>query len=89
MQLERWSKFTKGQQLGAIASELTRAKVWQDKDKEKTLSSLERAIDLVDFTIDDNKWRGLRAMLFWLREELAKLYLGDKTIDLEKLLFAF
>lgn len=75
--------------MAAIASELTRVKVWQDKDKEKTISAIERALSLVDSTINDNKWRGLRAMLFWLREELAKLYLGDKTIDLEKLVFAF
>ncbi len=89
MQLERWEKFTKGEQLGAIASEIMRVKIWQNKDKEKTFSALERTFDLIGSTINDNKWQGLRAMLFWLREELTKLYLGDKTIDLEKLVLAF
>jgi len=77
MQLEKWQKFTKSQQIGAIGAEIMRAQTWQGKDKNNFLSSIERALDLVGFSIDDGKWRGQHSMLFWLRDELAKFYIEE------------
>ncbi|MBU1160128.1 hypothetical protein KKD04_03030 [Patescibacteria group bacterium] len=74
--LERWLKFTKGQQIGAITAELMRAEIYQKQEKSNSLSAMERAIDLIDLTIDDKRWQGQRAMLFWLRDEICKFYLG-------------
>jgi len=82
MQLERWQKFSKSQQIGAIAAEIMRAKNWQEKDKEKFLSAIERALELTDSTIDDNRWAGWRSMLFGLREEFSKFYLGENKKDI-------
>lgn len=85
--LERWLKFSKGRQMHAIAAELMRAKMHQNEDKSKFLSAMERALDLVDLTLEDARWQGQRAMLFWLRDEICKFYLGtDKktsNTDLE------
>jgi len=88
MNFERWQKFSKGQQIGAIAAEITRAQVWHKKDKERTLSAIERALELIDLTINDNRWQGLRAMLFWLRNELADFYIGNKNLDFKNLILA-
>lgn len=86
-QIERWRKFSKGQQLGAIAAEISRAKTWQNQDREKSLMAIERALELIDCSLDDSRWSGWRSMLYWLRNELAKFYLGRKeiTIDLLKM----
>lgn len=76
MQLEKWQKFSKSQQVGAIGAEIMRAKTWQEKDKDNFLSAIERAIGLIDFTIEDNRWRGQFPMLFWLRNKMAEFYAG-------------
>lgn len=85
MQIERWQKFSKGQQLGAIAAEISRAKTWQNQDREKFLGAIERALELIDCSLDDNRWLGWRSMLYWLRDELANFYLGNKTITIDLL----
>ncbi|MBI4692279.1 MAG: hypothetical protein HY773_02480 [Candidatus Terrybacteria bacterium] len=76
MQIEKWKKFTKSQQLGAIAAEIMRASVWQDKDRENFLSALERAMGLIDVSLEDRRWKNYLPMLFWLRNKMAEFYVG-------------
>lgn len=76
MEIERWKKLSKTQQMGAIAAEIMRAKVWEEKDKEKFGSAIERAISLIDITLGDSRWKKQLLMLLYLRAELAKFYLG-------------
>ncbi|MBU2109695.1 hypothetical protein KKB71_01935 [Patescibacteria group bacterium] len=85
MQLEKWQKFTKSQQIGAIGAEILRAQTWQGKDKNNFLSSIERAIGLIDFTIEDNRWRNQLSMLFWLRNKMAEFYVGITKENIEVL----
>ena len=85
MQLERWKKFSRGQQIGAIAAEIARAKTWQNQDREKFLSAIERGLELVDSSIDDEKWRDWLSMLYGLRNELANFYLNDFYGDINVL----
>lgn len=85
MRLERWLKFSKSQQMGAIGAEIMRAKIWEGKDKENFLSSLERALELVDLSINDGRWRKTLSILLALREELAKFYAGLNKTGIEKL----
>ena len=82
MELERWKKFTKQQQLLTIGSEFMRAKTWQGKDREKFLSALERALELIDLTLSDEKWRSNLPMLLGLRDEVAKFYTSKRTDDI-------
>jgi len=82
MQIERWLKFSRGQQIGAIVAEIARAKTWQKTDRTKSLSAIERALELIDSTINDKRWQGQRSMLFWLRQELSKFYLDDNRKDI-------
>jgi len=85
MELNRWKKFTKQQQLLTIGSEFMRAKNWQDKDQEKFLSALERSFGLIDLTLADEKWRNNLLMLLGLRNEVAKFYTSRRTDDISLL----
>ena len=78
MNSERWRKFTKSEQIGAIGAELMRASVWEGKDKEKVAASFERAISLVDAAIGDPRWHALIHMLLVLRDDIAELYAGRR-----------
>ncbi len=89
MEIERWRNFTKSQQFLMIGSELMRAKAWQGKDREKFISALERALDLVGLTLRDNKWQNNFSMILWLREEIAKFYTSKRTDDILSLYNSF
>lgn len=82
MDSNRWKNFTKKEQLLMIGSELKRAETWQGKDKEKFISALERAFELIDLTLSDNKWKNNFLMMLGLREELAKFYVFKRTDDI-------
>lgn len=82
MELSRWEKFNKREQLLAIGSEFMRARVWQGKDQEKFLSALERALELIDLTLSDSKWKNNLRMLLGLREEVGKFYIAKRTDDI-------
>ena len=78
MDINRWKSFTKRQQLLTIGAEFMRAQNWQEKDKEKFLLALERALELIDLTLSDEKWKnGLQALLV-LREEVARFFIGQR-----------
>jgi hypothetical protein len=85
MELNRWEKFNKREQLLMIGSEFVRAKNWQRKDQEKFLSALERALELIDLTLSDPKWENNLRMLLGLREEVAKFYTAKRTDDVSLL----
>ncbi len=76
---ERWNSFAKDKQILNIASELTRSKNWLKKnDKEYMINSLDRALELIDLTVADNKkWHsGSLKELLMLREVLGEFYVG-------------
>lgn len=79
MTFDRWKNFTKRQQLLTIGAEFMRAKVWQNKDQKNFLSALNRALELIDSTISDEKWKKDIQMILVLREEVAKFYISQRT----------
>ncbi len=85
MDVERWKNFTKRQQLLTIGAEFMRAKVWQNRDKDKFLPALERALELIDFTLSDPRWKDNLLMILRLREEVAKFYVEKRTDDISTL----
>lgn len=72
MELGRWKNFSKRDQLGHIASELARVKTAGDKELCRAL--LEKALALVDLTMEDSKWRADGLLLLNLRQEIASAY---------------
>lgn len=75
---DRWNKFSRKEQLGNIGSEIARIRHWNEKgNKKEKNNSIERALELIDFTYADRKWKkneGLRE-LSYARELLANLYI--------------
>lgn len=55
--LKQWQTFPLAEQLGNIGSEVARAHHWQEKDEQLFWHSIERALELFDFTLDDPRWR--------------------------------
>lgn len=82
MDQSRWENFDKRQQLLTIGAEFMRARVWQGKDKNNFLSALERALELIDLTISDKRWRNNLPMILGLREAVAEFYVFKRTDDI-------
>lgn len=73
---DRWYKFSLAEQLGNIGSEVDRYVGLSSINKEYALDALYRAIDLIDITKSDPRWKGPR------RKEInrVKAMLCDTTL---------
>ena len=77
--IEKWTKYTAGQQILMIGNELNRAKNLLQKDMLPEVSNCyERAMELTDLISDDPKWRGRLKELRRFREVLSELYLMEE-----------
>lgn len=91
----KWFTMSFAEQMGNVGSEVGRASNWQKKGQaEMSGKALDRAFDLLDLTIADNRWRGARKELCRAREVLADTFLGDRIYGdtpekLEKYFFEF
>lgn len=54
---KRWQTFSLAEQLGNIGSEIARVRHWQGEDEELFRHSIEHALELFDFTLEDPRWR--------------------------------
>ena len=65
----RWKNFSRIEQLAHIGSEYNRFIHWSDKgNKENATHSFDRLIELVDLSVNDEKWKNSLAELLRLRE---------------------
>ncbi len=79
---ERWFKFSYCEQMGHIGSEITRARIWEDKgDLISRDKCLERALELIDVTKDDSRLLKRRKELCILRELVADKYIHETTYN--------
>ncbi|MEK7658277.1 MAG: hypothetical protein AAB352_00225 [Patescibacteria group bacterium] len=77
---ERWQKLSLSQQLANIGSEVSRASsLRQKKDKENMDKSFFRAIELIDLTIADKRWKNRLSEIFKLREIVCDLFFGENV----------
>lgn len=72
----KWYTLSLMEQMANIGSEISRAAHWQNKDKELFKSATDRAFELLDFTIQDNRWRNRLKEIVRIREILADAILG-------------
>jgi hypothetical protein len=72
-----------------IANELNRAGNWIKKDQILEINMCyERSFELIDLTVEDNKWSGRLRELLRLREILADLYIQkSKDAKLNRLAY--
>jgi len=74
--LERWSAFSRDQQILMIANEMNRAgKLFKPGDRERLRNAYERVLRLADLTTEAQPSRSLRRELRRWRELLAGVYL--------------
>jgi hypothetical protein len=67
------------EQLANVGSDVARAARWQGKDPERCEQAFLRALELLDLTIEDARWKGRRKELVRTRECLCDAMLGGKT----------
>lgn len=83
----RWRTFTLAEQLGNVGSEVSRALRWRGKNPKLHDGAMVRALELLDLTIGDPRWRRRLKELTRARELLCDAWLGGKEYgsDLEGL----
>lgn len=74
----RWFQLSLKEQLGNIGSEVNRAKNWQGKDEKNFESAVDRALDLFDLTLADERWKGRRWEIARAREVFCDAVYGGK-----------
>lgn len=75
---ERWTSFEKRFQLLNIMAEFERARVAEEQGiRAHVVLALEKALELIDLTLDDPKWRNDLAMILGLRDKVARFYIGS------------
>lgn len=73
-----WQKLSLAEQLGNVGSETSRALNWRGKNKENFENAIWRALELIDLTIADPRWRRRLKEILRLRELLCDTVFGDK-----------
>ena len=79
-----WGKLSLVEQLANIGSEVTRALHWQATSPEIFEKSIDRALELLDLTLQDERWRNRLKEIVRLREVLCEAVFG-KSLDLATL----
>jgi hypothetical protein len=74
----RWSKLSLAEQLANIGSEVGRARKWQGKDEKIFWSAIERALELLDLTLMDSRWKGRLREIARVREVFCDAITGGK-----------
>jgi len=73
-----WQKLSLMEQMANIGSEISRALHWQNKDEKIYKSAIDRALELLDLTIADSRWRSRLKEIVRTRELLADAMFGGK-----------
>jgi hypothetical protein len=73
-----WNKLSLAEQLGNIGSETNRALNWRGKNEENFENAIWRALELIDLTIADSRWKRRLKEIVRLREVLCDTVFGDK-----------
>jgi len=72
----RWHTMPLVEQLGNVGSEVGRISRWKAKDPQACEKAFHRALELLDLTIGDPRWKGRRRELTRVREFLCDAMLG-------------
>lgn len=75
---KRWSKYSLIEQMANIGVEIGRAINWRNKNNKKmSNNAFFRALELIDFTIDDPKNRNSLKEILRAREMLVDYFMGE------------
>jgi hypothetical protein len=73
----RWQTLSLMEQLANVGSDVARAHRWQGKDSASCEKAYARALELLDLTIQDPRWKGRRKELTRIREILCDTMSGS------------
>ncbi len=77
----RWSSFSLVEQMAHIGGEVERALMWKERqNSEYSRLALDRALELLDFSLDDPKNRTRTRELARLREALVDSFVGSNLM---------
>jgi len=90
----RWTTLSLVEQMGNIGSEVARVLRWKGKDVTRCEQAFVRALELLDLTIQDSRWRARLKELTRVREFLCDAMSGGHEYgstleDLDKYFFTF
>lgn len=74
---EKWESMPFFDQIANVGIDVGRAIQWREKDSQKSDLSFDRALELLDMTIDDKKNQQHSKELHRLREVLADYFCGN------------
>ena len=91
---ERWGQFSLAEQLANVGSEVGRMVRWRGRDERLMKGAFERALELLDLTLADPRWRGRLPEIARVRELLCAAALGEPAYgttleDLDRYFLAF
>lgn len=75
----RWQTLSLMEQLANVGSDVARARRWQGKDPELSEKAFIRALELLDLSIGDARWKGRRKELTRVREMLCDAMSGGSA----------
>lgn len=79
---EKWQKMSLSEQMGNIGSEVARFLHFKNKqDKENEKISFERALELIDLTINDSRWKFRLKEILCLRAIIADIFVEADNFD--------
>ena len=90
----RWGQFSLAEQLANIGSEVGRMVRWRERDPRLMNAAFDRALELLDLTLADQRWRDRLREIARVRELLCDATLGAREYgttleDLDRYLLAF
>jgi hypothetical protein len=90
----RWGHFSLAEQLANVGSEVGRMIRWRERDPRLMSRAFDRALDLLDLTLADPRWRNRLREIARVRELLCHATLGKPEYgttleDLDRYLLAF
>lgn len=74
----RWHELSLMEQMGNVGSEIHRAASWRQKDEAASRRAAERALELLDLTIGDPRWRRRLKEIARAREMTVDAMYGGK-----------
>lgn len=74
----RWQTLSLTEQLANVGSDVARACRWEKNDPQLCEKAFVRALELLDLTIGDPRWKGRRKELTRVRELLCDAMCGGK-----------
>ena len=76
-----WQKFSLVEQMGNIGSEVFRSIKWFKLKDDRFNDAFERALELFDLTLEDNRWKGRRKEIARSREIFCSLMIEPEMYD--------